>query len=655
MPDKTLRQLIDEQQGNPDLTAPLPTELPEVYDDPTTMPVLSDPSDNVQQLHEYRARVAALQHGVDPDLMAGVGLKESRLGMNTVATDPNGKRYDKGVMQVTQNTAKSLGYDRNDPDQNLRAGATYLKQLIDKNPNNLGRALRGYPAPKDRATWIPEVLSNAEKSRQNRENRMPTYEESLADYRASKATQPPQEAPLNAPGSQITNVNPEVGVGQPQPGLGSQIASTLIGGLGGPLGQATFGQEQTPEAAINRIISGLSGATKGSGGEFIARQTSRLTEPIVKSIIDSLGLDYTKIKGEREAGIKTAEEAAPAQDIIGQLMGILTPGGPMAKGAELVGKGAGMIPKIGKAIAPVLVGAEGAGQYEAMQPEATLESVGKAVGYGAVGGAVLKGLGETVKVLANKAGDINLGKWNVGKFVNEKFGATSSLESLAAKNRAAYQETEAKLQETLDKYAGNMVKPPKGLTPKVVDSLAKEAEANMAPQEDIDVLNYLSQKLKVAGELHPSEMNVIKRALYTESYSASGKMKGSVYAKNTGKLASEVKSAIESATGKEVVPLNQLESQHMALTKAIDKAQKGNQSASLWSIGMRLAPLVTGTGAAATYGGPIAGVAAAIPAIASTSVPTFTGLGAAGKAIENPDLIKILSTILPQYLQNKGE
>ncbi len=67
----------------------------------------------------------------------------------------------KGLMQLMPDTAQQLGVeDPFDPQQNVLAGAKYLKQLLDKYGGNLTQALGAYnagPATVDQAGGLPNI------------------------------------------------------------------------------------------------------------------------------------------------------------------------------------------------------------------------------------------------------------------------------------------------------------------------------------------------------------------------------------------------------------------------------------------------------------------------------------------------------------------
>lgn len=81
-------------------------------------------------------------NGIRPDLVRAVIQVES--GFDPAAVSPKGAL---GLMQLTPATARELGV-RNpfNPLENIRAGVTYLRRLLDRYANNEGLALAAYNA-----------------------------------------------------------------------------------------------------------------------------------------------------------------------------------------------------------------------------------------------------------------------------------------------------------------------------------------------------------------------------------------------------------------------------------------------------------------------------------------------------------------------------
>ena len=99
---------------------------------------------------------SAAASGIDPALLAAIISNES--GFNPNATSGAGAR---GLMQLMPQTAASLGVtDAYDPEQNVRAGARYLRAMLDRF-GTLQLAVAAYnagPAAVERYGGVPPYL-----------------------------------------------------------------------------------------------------------------------------------------------------------------------------------------------------------------------------------------------------------------------------------------------------------------------------------------------------------------------------------------------------------------------------------------------------------------------------------------------------------------
>ncbi len=85
---------------------------------------------------------AGQQHGVDPRLLHAVVLQESRY-----KTDAESYAGAQGLMQLMPAAAKRFKCDdRKDPQQNIEAGAKYLRWLLKRFDGDVSLALAGYNA-----------------------------------------------------------------------------------------------------------------------------------------------------------------------------------------------------------------------------------------------------------------------------------------------------------------------------------------------------------------------------------------------------------------------------------------------------------------------------------------------------------------------------
>jgi hypothetical protein len=104
----------------------------------------------------------AQRQGVDPDYAIAIAFAESRFNPN--ARSPKDAF---GVMQLIPGTAKDMGVNREDVDQNIQGGIKYLKKQLDRYDNDKTKAAIAYNAGPDSAFFktgdinkIPEESRN---------------------------------------------------------------------------------------------------------------------------------------------------------------------------------------------------------------------------------------------------------------------------------------------------------------------------------------------------------------------------------------------------------------------------------------------------------------------------------------------------------------
>lgn len=116
------------------------------------------------------ARAAAIKHNVPEAMVKSIMAAESAFNPN--ARSPKGAI---GLMQLMPATARELGYNPHIPEQNVNAGARYLRILLDKYQDNrdwLRRVIaaynagpgavdryRGVPPYRETRTYVTRVLS----------------------------------------------------------------------------------------------------------------------------------------------------------------------------------------------------------------------------------------------------------------------------------------------------------------------------------------------------------------------------------------------------------------------------------------------------------------------------------------------------------------
>ncbi len=124
------------------LEVPAPDVLaiePEDTFGPAAAPMPRTPFDSI-------ITAAAVRHRLDEKLISSVIAAESNF--DPLAVSPKNAR---GLMQLMPDTARRLGVtDIFDPEQNINAGARYLRELLDRYNGDLTLALAAYNAGPDR-------------------------------------------------------------------------------------------------------------------------------------------------------------------------------------------------------------------------------------------------------------------------------------------------------------------------------------------------------------------------------------------------------------------------------------------------------------------------------------------------------------------------
>jgi hypothetical protein len=123
----------------------------------STVRATTPPSDRLDRI----VRDAAERHKVDPALVKAVISTES--GWNPQAVSRKGAV---GLMQLIPETAQRFGVGNPyDPAQNVEAGTTYLKALLDRYDGDLNKSLAAYnagPHAVDRSGGVPAFRETRE-------------------------------------------------------------------------------------------------------------------------------------------------------------------------------------------------------------------------------------------------------------------------------------------------------------------------------------------------------------------------------------------------------------------------------------------------------------------------------------------------------------
>ncbi len=98
---------------------------------------------------------AASQEGIDPHLLEALVWQESRFRPDAVS-----HKGARGLAQLMPGTARELGVNPDDPEDNLRGGARYLRQQLDRFGGNVELALAAYnagPGAVSRVGRVPRI------------------------------------------------------------------------------------------------------------------------------------------------------------------------------------------------------------------------------------------------------------------------------------------------------------------------------------------------------------------------------------------------------------------------------------------------------------------------------------------------------------------
>ncbi len=94
-----------------------------------------------QQPYVDMINMIAKEEGVNPKLVASKIFTESRFNQNAIS-----EAGAIGLMQLMPSTAKKLGVDPNNAEENIRGGVKYMKQLLDRYYGDAISAMAAYNA-----------------------------------------------------------------------------------------------------------------------------------------------------------------------------------------------------------------------------------------------------------------------------------------------------------------------------------------------------------------------------------------------------------------------------------------------------------------------------------------------------------------------------
>lgn len=328
-----------------------------------------------------RVVAEANRQNVNPDLALAIAYQESRF--NPKATSNKGAY---GVMQLMPETAKSLGVNIMDMDDNIRGGISYLKSNLEKFDNNLVHAVAAYNAGPNSKFLQTKSFSD------------------LPDETVNYIDQINQVYPLEPKKAEepTTTTDTSYAVSEEEP--------ILWGAGGAGAGYAKGRIEQAYNQRRGVLPPSSQAPTTSAGSRWAQKTGYGVGEGSVRDVSEryqkqfrDIGKGERAIKGGRLFNVDEALEEIRRKE---QLARRAIP----TKGAENVGRFMSHFPKLGGALGGLGAGAEGAEAYNRWQREdypgavisglGALGSLASMVPATTVPTAVIKGAGTAVGALS---------------------------------------------------------------------------------------------------------------------------------------------------------------------------------------------------------------------------------------------------------------
>lgn len=143
IPNNVFEQLPGEEALNPFAEAAAIENVEPTRDTirEPLVPVVNGAFEDVAQTTEELIEAAAEKYSVDPNLVKALATAESDWDQNAIS--PVGAI---GVMQLMPETARSLGVNPYDEQENIEGGTKYLRQMLDTFNGNVRKAVAAYNA-----------------------------------------------------------------------------------------------------------------------------------------------------------------------------------------------------------------------------------------------------------------------------------------------------------------------------------------------------------------------------------------------------------------------------------------------------------------------------------------------------------------------------
>lgn len=633
----------------------MPRKLDDILaelDKPAEAPKAEMPSFDVDESINRNAQL----HGIPLEIAHAMIQQES--GKKADAQSHKGAF---GYGQLMPATAKELGVDINDPEQNIEGSMRYLKMMYDKY-GDFPKALAAYnagpgavdkyggiPPFKETQNYVTKILGNAKapvetpvtepvKEEKKGPRKLDDILNELGDVEEPMMPLIPGEELAGPPQGAPPTMSPEeealLGAQEPaaQPTSFMDTPAIYTGLLGGM---------QSPQALLDQAQSFAEGLGKGTGyNKFIKPLTEKIADPIASAL---LGQDVAPIRQAQEQSTAQAVEENPLANWGGEMTSILA--GPVGKitapmkAATLLGKAAelGVAGALQGASYDVLSNNEATPQTVA--ENALLGGVLTPVLAGGLGGAVkgIKGFGKAVLNFAFKNKNPE-----VAEHIATKIGPTKSRGALESKNNALMKEAENGIKSVLSEHSNKTVNMKLiSQDPRILKGL--ESLDNVEERKIVTNLLDKLAKYEKRGNISLEEANKFKQDLYKRSnFSARAKKYNTSEFQKS--VALRVKEAIEDVTkDPRIKEFNKLWGNAIETQKMLEamngpyKLRTYIEAASVLTNPYLLAPVAAGHIATSTPG--------------ATTINALSNKIGTGVEKLSPDIITLINTLLPEKLR----
>src|SRR5262245_8698488 len=291
-----------------------------------------------EQLKNYQDRIRAEAKAVGLPEQLALGVAEQESSFNPMAVNPKIVKGEsgpaRGFFQLLPSTAARYKIDASDPEQNVRTGVRYLKELFDKHGGDLDKIAAEYGGVRTDPNYVPGVTA-----------KVLNWQRQIgagggAQTTATAPSAPPQTWEQRHPilSSVIESADPSRREGRQNiAGFGGSVLGGTVGaGIGAALGGAA-GIETGPGAIATATTGGLWGRRIGSavGAGLAGAAEHLLLEETPLGDLLSKGIRATNAGALSPVARRSEPPPAPDSTWYGRTAGA----GAYQLGADVLGQG----------------------------------------------------------------------------------------------------------------------------------------------------------------------------------------------------------------------------------------------------------------------------------------------------------------------------